>query len=133
MSETSESMSDQVTTMNTHTTSAEATDSSTRARRSGRSVVQTSIRMSRGTREALNFIRYTLNRHRTKSEPAWSLGEVIELSIDHAYGPWRKIREAVNQNPELKADGNRRRRPRAGSDPVAPADASVAGDRSTAA
>lgn len=81
-----------------------------RMRRPSVPVVQTSIRMSRGTREALNLSLFTLNKHKPKDEPEWTLGEVIELAIRRGYPPWRLVRDHINQNPHLKAVPARKRR-----------------------
>ena len=47
-------------------------------------------------------MRHTLNANRCKGEPAWSLGEVIELSIIDAYGPWRALRQVICRTPDMQ-------------------------------
>jgi hypothetical protein len=79
-----------------------------RGRRPAGRVVQISIRMSLGTRQALAMSKRILNTRRG-SEPRWSLGEVIELSIDFAYASWVTMREQMTKQDIDEASPKRRR------------------------
>jgi hypothetical protein len=55
-------------------------------------------------------VRHTLNANRSKGEPAWSLGEVIELSILDAYVPWYALRQVIRRTPHMRAPSDAERK-----------------------